>query len=136
MAVRQAVAEVGDGGVIAGELAPDGQSLLVLRFCIGRPARRGEDVANVNVVARQAVAEADDGGVVTGQFPMIASAARYSASALAGRPVVESRTPRLPWVTARRSRKSVTAGLSLASLPWIARAARYSASASAARPVV
>ena len=39
------------------------------------------------------------------------------------------------WLSARRPRKSVTAGLSSASFCWIASAVRYSASASASLPV-
>ena len=48
-------------------------------------------------------------------FCRIASALRYSASASDDLPVFDSRMPRLLWLSARRLRNSVTAGLSSAS---------------------
>ena len=54
-------------------------------------------------------------GLSSTSFCRIASALRYSASASAGLPVSDSRMPRLKWLSARRLRNSVTAGLSSAS---------------------
>ena len=68
-------------------------------------------------------------GLSSTSFCRIATALRYSASASAGLPVLDSRMPRLKWLSARPLRNSVSAGLSSTSFCRIASALRYSASA-------
>ena len=67
MAARQAAAEVGDGGVVVGQLLPDRQRLAGLGFCLRRLARLDSSSAIV-CDSRQAVAEFGNGGVVVGQL--------------------------------------------------------------------
>ena len=54
-------------------------------------------------------------GLSSISFSRIASALRCSASASVGLPVLDSRLPRLLWLSASRLRNSVTAGFSAAS---------------------
>ena len=89
MAVRQVVAEFGDGGVVVGQLLPDGQSLAVLGLRL-RGSARSQSTPEVLLAVRQVVAEVGDGGVVVGQLLLDASALRNSASASPVCPVSDS----------------------------------------------
>ena len=66
--VRQDGAEVGDGGVVVGQLLLDRQRRAVLGLRLRRLARRRQQDAEVVVAGRQVAAEVGDGGVVVGQL--------------------------------------------------------------------
>ena len=70
VADRQAVVELGDGGVVVGQLLVDRDRLPVLGLRRDRPARIRQEIPEVAVAGRQAVAELGDGGVVVGQLPL------------------------------------------------------------------
>ena len=104
------LAEFGVGGVVVDQLLPDRHRLAVLGLRLRRLARLRQQVGERVVTPRQVAADSSDGGVVVGQLLRIATALRYSASASAGLPVLDSRTPRWKWLSARSKRNSVTAG--------------------------
>ena len=135
VALRQGVAEVGDGGVVVGQLLPERHRLAELGLCLRRLARIRQQPAAEVVAVRQVAAEFGDGGVVVGQ--LLVERQRLAELGLRLRRLarVISRRPRLLWLSARPLRNSVTAGLSSASFWQSASALRNSASASAGLPV-
>ena len=136
VAVRQAAAEFGDGGVVVGQLLAERQRLAVLGLRLRRLARaRQQDAEVVVAVPPGCTRKLVTAGLSSASFCWIAIAWRYSASASAGWPVSDSRYAEVAWLSARSLRNSVTAGLSSASFWQIASASRYSASASAGLPV-
>ena len=68
MTPRQVVAEVGDGGVVVGQLLVDRHRLAELGLRLRRLARLRQQGAEEVVAVRQAEAESGDGGVVVGQL--------------------------------------------------------------------
>ena len=87
MARRQVAAELGDGGVVVGQLLLDRDRLAVLglRFrWLARIRQQGAEVVNVT---RQVAAEFGDGGVVVGQLLQDCDALRHSAAASDDLPV-------------------------------------------------
>ena len=136
VAVGQAASEVGDGGVVVGQLlqrarAPCGARSPPPTACPSPTARcRGWCGLSARPLRNSVTA-----GLSSASFCKSASALRYSASASDGLPVSHSRMPRLLWLLARSARNSVTAGLSSASFCRSASALRCSASASDCLPV-
>ena len=74
----QSVAEVGDGGVLRGQLLLDRHRRAVLRLRLLRTARLLRQVAEVVVAECQSAAELGDGGFSAASFSWIASASRNS----------------------------------------------------------
>ena len=70
MAARQEAAEVGDGGVVGGQLLLDLQRPAVLGLRLRRLARLRQQDAEVVVALRQLPAKFGDGGVVGRQLPV------------------------------------------------------------------
>ena len=92
VAVRQAAAEFGDGGVLVGQLLLDRQRLAVLGLRLRRLARLRQQAAEVVVAVARRLRNSVTAGLSSASFRRIASAWRYSASASA----------RLPSPTAER----------------------------------
>ena len=115
VADRQAASEVGDGGVVVGQLLLDRQRPPVRLQRLDRLAGLRLQNADVVVAVRQAASESVTAGLSSASFCWIATARRYDSSASTGLPVCDCRMPMLLWVSARRLRNSVTAGLSSAS---------------------
>ena len=140
----QAASEFGDGGVVVGQLLPDRQRAAVRLHRPPRPDRLSP-TATVEprrcclwLSARRNRNSADGKGC---RRPQLLPDRRRAAVRLpAPRPAnglsaFDCSRPMLLWLSARRLRNSVTAGLSSASFCWIANARPYDSSASADLPV-
>ena len=135
VAARQADVEIGDVGMIVGQLPPDHQPPANLDLRILRPVLPIQQTAEALVAVRQSATDVGVVGEIVGQLPLDRRPRRNSASASGSRPASPSRSPRSEWMPARASRTPETVGWSSASFRWIAGASRNSASASDGRPV-
>ena len=124
---RQFALEIGDGGVVVGQLLPDRQRRLV-----GPPSPRpacpvaSQQVADVVVACRQLALESATEGLVVGQLLLDRQRRLERPSSLRPlSPVALSRLPMLLWLAARSALEPATEGWPSASFCWIASAASY-----------
>ena len=94
--MRQAIDELGDGGVVVGQLLIDRARRLERLQRLGRLAGVVEHVGDAVVAVRQLALEPGDGRVVVGQLLEERRAARTIAAPSVRLPVTRSTKPMLP----------------------------------------